>query len=86
MTKEEAIIHIGTLRTVTKDIPKYSGKAIDEAVDMAIKALRQEDILDKIRTEMEEHAYLVSHTAYTIGLPLFSILKIIDKYKMKSEE
>lgn len=39
MTREEAIIHIGTLRTVTKDIPKYSGKAIDEALDMAIKAL-----------------------------------------------
>ena len=42
MIREEAIIHIGTLRTVTKDIPKYSGKAIDEALDMAIKALEQE--------------------------------------------
>ena len=42
MTREEAIIHIGTLRTVTKDIPKYSGKAIDEAIDMAVKALEQE--------------------------------------------
>ena len=41
MTREEAIIHIGTLRTVIKDIPKYSGKAIDEALDMAIKALEQ---------------------------------------------
>jgi hypothetical protein len=39
MTREEAIIHIGTLRTVIKDIPKYSGKAIDEALDMAIKVL-----------------------------------------------
>ena len=42
MTREEAIIHIQTLRTVTKDIPKYSGKAIDKAVEMAIKALNQE--------------------------------------------
>lgn len=40
MTREEAIIHIGTLKTVTKDIPKYSGKAIDEAVDIAIEALK----------------------------------------------
>ena len=42
MDREEAIIHIQTLRTVTKDISKYSGKAIDEAVEMAIKALKQE--------------------------------------------
>ena len=41
MTREEAVIHVGTLRTVIKDIPKYSGKAIDEALDMAIKALEQ---------------------------------------------
>ena len=44
MTNEEAIIHIETLRTVTKDIPKYSGKAIDEAIDMAIKALERADL------------------------------------------
>ena len=42
MTKKEAIINIGTLRTVTKDILKYSGTAIDKAVDMAIKALELE--------------------------------------------
>lgn len=44
------------------------------------------NVLDKIRAEMEEHAFLVSHTTYTIGLPLFSILKIIDKYRSEKED
>lgn len=41
LDREEAIIHIETLRTVIKDIPKYSGKAIDKAVEMAVEALKQ---------------------------------------------
>jgi len=79
MTREEAIKELEFAK-LTDDY------MLHEAADMAIKALRQEDILDRIRTEMEEHAFLVSHSTYTIGLPLFSILKIIDKYKMKSED
>ena len=56
MTREEAIIHIETLRTVTKDIPKYSGKAIDEAIDMAIKALEVAD-LDGYSSRLWKAAY-----------------------------
>ena len=46
MTRQEAIIFVGTLKTVIKDIPKYNGAGIDEALDMAIKALKQEPLTD----------------------------------------
>ena len=78
MTREEAIDIIKCLAWHTR--PN------EEDIEQAIKTLEQGDILDNIAAEMEEHAYLVSHTTYTIGLPLFSILKIINKYKAESEK
>ena len=43
------------------------------------------DVLTKIRAEMEKQAYPITYFA-GIGLPLFVILKIIDKYKEKGGE
>ena len=48
VTREEAIINVGTLKTVIKDIPKYNGEAIDDSLEMAIKALEQESCKDAI--------------------------------------
>ena len=46
-----------------------------QALDMAIKALEQEPILDKIRAEIEAEPYVSK----------MEVLDIIDKYKAESE-
>lgn len=56
---------------------------------MAIESLEQNpysNILDQLRAEMEKRSLLVSYCEYQRGLPLFVILKIIDKYKIKEIE
>lgn len=66
----------------------YSG--ISEAYKMAIKALEQEPILDKIRTEIENHCGLVKedHCKYcsycNSVMGVREILEIIDKYMAES--
>jgi hypothetical protein len=72
----------------------YSENEIRESLDMAIKLLEQEPILDKIRAEIK--ALNPEPTAYDVvdGNPikdavwetLADVLKIIDKYKAESEE
>jgi hypothetical protein len=90
MTREEAV----------KLVKEVTGMSLDwddahyEALQMAIKALEQESILDKIRAEIE--ALNPEPTAYDVvdGNPikdavwetLSDVLKIIDKYKAESEE
>ena len=81
MTKEEALRLIKTQR--------IDGDDLHEAFDMAIKALEQEPILDKIRAEIIEE--MLSHSgtgeetiqAYADGLK--KGLDILDKYKAESE-
>ena len=50
----------------------------DDAIDMAIEALEQEPVLDKIRAEIEQIELLAS---YTRGDIKQKALDIIDKYK-----
>ena len=55
-----------------------------EALDMAIKALEQESILDKIRAEIEQkldtHGYISLYNK-----AINDVLSVIDKYKAESE-
>lgn len=51
-----------------------------ETVRMAIKALEQESVLDKIRAEIEE-----IETYDGIYIDRAYVLQIIDKYKVESE-
>ena len=46
------------------------------------------DVLDKIRTEIEENAYPIVHGVnnHEKGMTLYGILQIINKYKAESEE
>jgi hypothetical protein len=84
MTREEAIKEINTFKIGAKS---ELGK---NALDMAIKALEQEPILDKIKAEIVEE--MLSHSgtgeeviqAYADGLK--KGLAIIDKYKSESED
>jgi hypothetical protein len=80
MTREEAIVDI---RDNIK--PVVGGKSLD----MAIKALEQEPILDKIRAEImdfEEELFHRPNTDYSDYAAVRQCVEIIDKYKAESEE
>ena len=87
MTREEAI------EMIKKDKKQRGECFISDALDIAIKALEQEPILDKIRAEIK--ALSPEPTAYDVvdGNPvkdaiwetLIEVDKIIDKYKGESE-
>lgn len=76
MTKEEAISWLGSfIQHEGEDVPIYNTDI--EAIKIAIKALKQEPILDKIRTEVLE---------YIDDLDIaYEICGIFDKYKSESE-
>ncbi len=85
MTREEARDKILELR-------QYGGLVginCTEALDMALDALEQEPVLNKIRTEIEEQ---VLESLSDGGDDWFTAekvnecLEIIDKYKVESEE
>lgn len=91
MTREErekAIERLNHIKIHGADIPNES---IDiqrkdiEALDIAIKALEQEDDIDKIRkrVELEKLGYPPSAGYYKA---IMKVLDIIDKYKGESEE
>lgn len=75
---------------------KFDKKFIDEAVQKAVKDIKQnyipKDVLDKIRAEIENHCGLVkeNHCRYcsycNSVMGVREILKIIDKYKTESED
>jgi hypothetical protein len=81
MTREEAIRIVSRFRDVWDDSTTPSA----EALDMAIKALEQEPIIDKIRerVELEKLGYPPSAGYYKA---IIKVLKIIDKYKAESED
>ena len=60
----------------------------EEALDIAIEALEQEPILDKIRAEIALNAYPIVHGVNNreLGMTLYGILEVIDKYKAESED
>ena len=84
MTNEEAIEILQTA-----DFPEdYTVEEIQQALDMAIKALEQEPVLDKIRAEIEKLEYLNIEDGsggYDEYIEQYEVLKIIDKYKAESE-
>lgn len=88
MTREEAIKCIKVIEseynrehrnTDISDVVDIDIDSVDiEALDMAIKALEAENVLDKIRAEIVHlHDWAFSRE---------EILRIIDKYKAESEE
>ena len=79
MTRKEAIKWIETFKG------RYGLPELEEAIDMAIKALEQEPILDKIRAEIADlddadYDFEGYYKAVT------DAVKIIDKYKAESED
>ena len=78
MTREEAIRELNTFKIGAKS------ELGENALDMAIKALEQEPVLDKIRAEIADlddtdYDYEGYYKAVT------GALQIIDKYKAENE-
>ena len=68
---------------------KENKSEMSEALDMAIKALEQENILDKIRAEImdfEEELFHRPNTDYSDYAAVRHCVEIIDKYNAESEE
>lgn len=75
---------------------KLDKKFIDEAVQKAVKDIKQnyikEDVLDKIRAEIENHCGLAkeNHCRYccycTNLMGVREILEVIDKHMVESED
>ena len=74
MTNEEAIRLLKTQR--------IDGDDLHKAFDMAIKALEQEPILDKIRAEIVE----LQKDYQEYGWVYDDALELIDKYKAEIEK
>lgn len=87
MTNEEAIEQIKILKAFTgydEDNPIV--QRIQEALDMAIKALEQQPIIDKIRVDIE--ALSNANPSYWHSGDMVErddVLEILDKYKTESE-
>ena len=74
------------LKICPKDSIAYQATLKEkEFYDMAIKALKQELILDKIRAEIEQTSETIDGFLMHDGTKK-TVLKIIDKYKAESEE
>lgn len=85
MTREEAI---KAIQDFQNDYDSNGSGYLDDALDMAIKALEQEPVLNKIRAEIDKARYIDKDTricknALASGLEV--ALQIIDKYKAESE-
>ena len=61
-------------------------REFNEILDLAIKALEQEPILDKIKEEIKDNTYFINETTEKEGIDFETVEKIIDKYKAKSEK
>lgn len=92
MTKEQASIIIGNIPINSDTMDDcYSITEYQEAKTMAIKALEQESILDKIRAEIT-NIHLTDtdgHNQYWYRDPqeiINDALQIIDRYKAESDE
>ena len=93
MTNEEAIVVLQKIKPIPHRGDNKSTTHILEtiALDMAIKALEQEDVLDKIKAEIEQltSRYSISKERGGMGIVEWSdrlikesdVLQIIDKDK-----
>ena len=84
MTREEELDWLCRLRSeIYVYMPKEWLIPMNNALDMAIKVVEQESILDKIRAEIEKIPTTPYATAYTAKK---ESLAIIDKYKSERSD
>ena len=83
MTREEAIIILDCERPYGNCGCGASIEEIEDALNMAIKALKQEPVLDKIRAEIQKLRNCSCSCSDGI---IDDVEDIIDKYKAEREE
>jgi len=90
MTREEAINNLNMISVAFVEAEtKEQRKIIDDTFNMAIKALEQEPILDKIRAEIDKARFVDKDTRIcknALASGLEAAMQIIDKYKAESED
>ena len=89
MTKEEAMQILRANVMVAVDRAGFSlscSKMVEGALDMAIKALEQESVLDKIKAEIEAKCCITVGRENDGAITLHDVFEIIDKYKTESED
>ena len=79
MTNEEAISYL-EIAVPVKALTKEEFHRFIEALNMAFKALEQEDILDKIKNDIENYQNFILCANGQKGIHIDEALKIIDKY------
>jgi len=79
MATEEIIYQLESRKDFATDAQK-------EALNAAIKAVRRDDVLDKIRTEIEQLHHHPKLDFINTDKVVDMALEIIDKYKAESEE
>ena len=72
-------------KSVMVDSKMKLHKRLEELCKLAIKALEQEDMLDKIRAEIEQITDTMG-VSYNQYVSKIDVLQIIDKYKAESED
>ena len=86
MTREEAIDLLDNLIGFIED---NHGSDYDKALKIAIKALEQKNVLDKIRVEINELPSYVARFnggAFAIHIDKEKVFEIIDKYRGVKDE
>ena len=86
MTKEDAIDIIKSECYVFNPLNLDRSTMVNTALDMAVKALEQEPILDNIRAEIENDWQLEKYPSSPFACGLRRAIEIIDKYKAESED
>jgi hypothetical protein len=86
MTREPFIAHSELTNEIYIVAGKEKYRVTEQVIKavMATKALEQEDILDKLRAEIEELEEGI--TSYDTWIFKNEVLDIIDKYKTESEK
>lgn len=89
MSREEAISLLTQINKILVNSNSWlenTHEPLNMAFDMAIKALEQESILNKIRAEVIAESYPEDEeSSFCKIVYLKDVLDIIDKYKAKSE-
>lgn len=94
MTLEEAIEYLNTLYMALAVFPNQqislgNVDEMKESVSMAIKALEQEPILDKVKAEIEQlprYGAKFPNRYLTVHVDIYEVLSIIDKYRGEEDE
>lgn len=85
MTREEAIEIIENNSYVFNPLDFDRTTMINTALDMAIEALKQESILNKIRVKIDEHVKINQNLNPDRANALCWCLDVIDKYNPERE-